>query len=752
MGSVGGCDSTTLSTTEYDQCLAQASTNTVVQTQPPMTFDVQASEPLSGIVPVQIQVDIASRVKVLVFEESYTTPIYLGYAKQIQPNLWEYPWDTTKFKDVKYRVAADVTNVYTIGQPYRDSDDSGYLQVDNTPPPPTSVVATTTGSTVDEKPAVHVRLTSSDPISGIVSFEVQVPGADEVILYAHHKDSGSNNRLGSATYKSGDIWLRDWNTTNYNNGDYLITTKIKNSYGIYLDGKVGVTVENIGTTPAPDTTQVDTTSTNQTVDSVDSVDVVDVLGPPQATLRVRESGILSETADLQVDIEAAQFVELWVIPSGSHTQKIIALANRSDPTSNRWLYTWNTRSIPNGDYSLFARVKNSFGLYKSNIEQVVVFNEPFEQNHTQEQEQEIKNLELAQGIENEVILEAETDDTLSALDQETDEGVVRDEVDQILASFSEEIDDELRRLITSYRSNDTEAIRRAEDRIDKLKQEIVDSIIGENRTVGLLSRLDDRFNKIVSDYKVLTVRVESLILERVGEAVFEDSDLDGISDYDERTLYGTNPYSADTDGDGFNDGAEVEQGYDPLDAKREVAIIFESPKDKGITRDDILLVESIVAIVPEDSENDADGVPAQAVISGTALPNSFVTLYIYSTPIVVTVKTEADGSWKYRFDKELEDGEHNIYVGVTDNAGRIVAKSAPFTFVKNAQAFTPVDAANTNALVNNQSDDTLLSGYMIYLILSVSVVSIGLVLILLGLHLDSRQRRFKGVVNTEEES
>lgn len=62
----------------------------------------------------------------------------------------------------------------------------------------------------------------------------------------------------------------------------------------------------------------------------------------------------------------------------------------------------------------------------------------------------------------------------------------------------------------------------------------------------------------LSDYdEVITYKTDPLKV---------DTDTDGLNDYNEVKVYSTDPLKADTDGDGYLDGAEVDGGYDPLDA------------------------------------------------------------------------------------------------------------------------------------------------------------------------------------------
>jgi hypothetical protein len=81
-----------------------------------------------------------------------------------------------------------------------------------------------------------------------------------------------------------------------------------------------------------------------------------------------------------------------------------------------------------------------------------------------------------------------------------------------------------------------------------------------------------------------------------------------------------------------------------------------------------------------------------------------VTLYIYSTPTIVTVKADSLGNWSYDVKENLEDGNHEAFVAVTDNTGKVTSYGDGIAFVKTASAITVRPIAEAAETVSeNQS-------------------------------------------------
>lgn len=61
----------------------------------------------------------------------------------------------------------------------------------------------------------------------------------------------------------------------------------------------------------------------------------------------------------------------------------------------------------------------------------------------------------------------------------------------------------------------------------------------------------------------------------------QDTDEDGLFDYDELYLYKTSPYLSDSDSDGFSDQQEISNGYDPNCPKDQDCRIFAGSIEQG---------------------------------------------------------------------------------------------------------------------------------------------------------------------------
>lgn len=221
---------------------------------------------------------------------------------------------------------------------------------------------------------------------------------------------------------------------------------------------------------------------------------------------------------------------------------------------------------------------------------------------------------------------------------------------ETLSDFSEKVDQKIQSIQNSLET----------------KSGIESSFEEERRTIK---------NTILRLQEIINEKKE-IIENREGDKIYKDSDGDGVSDYDEEYIYGTDPENASTLGDGQSDGEKISSGRNPKTGEAIKYVDIRDDKESYVTS--AYKLDNVALIKQEERD--------LIKFEGRAIPNSFVTLYIYSTPIIVTVKTDSNGDWAYELDKELEDGEHQLYVATVNNSGKIIAKSNPIAFTKTAEA------------------------------------------------------------------
>jgi len=491
------------------------------------------------------------------------------------------------------------------------------------------------------------------------------------------------------------------------------------------------------------------------------------LSPP-VTISFSEKAPFHGTVTLSVSVANAEKIEFALLPKNALTPYYLGRAYKVPEEKSLWRFSWETKNIPNGTYALVAQVKNKYGMYMSEKKSVSILHPVTSALDTAKTEERKPSVEVAEAVttietempsalrtpntpptkvlpveprEKELLESREPqltvikEDDTATEERSTEPNTVasdkvvrnQDILDMQRSAFKDELLLRIERFGVAYRAKDVHSQEFIQKEMTALKEENV-ARLGERGTLSKESQdlLEKEFASLIKQEVVRIETREKMITERVGDTVSKDSDNDGIVDYDEVTLYKTDPTVADSDNDGFTDGAEVMSGYDPINSDGEVMVAFENPESEGLVREDILTVASI------DTERAEEKVVG-ARLAGKGLPNSFITLYVFSTPVVITVRTNEDGSWSYIFDKELEDGAHTVYVGITDNAGRIVAKSKPFGFVKTAEAFAaqPEDGA---PVALTESEPELLSTSVMLLVAALVLTMLGSALVALGMY------------------
>lgn len=285
-------------------------------------------------------------------------------------------------------------------------------------------------------------------------------------------------------------------------------------------------------------------------------------------------------------------------------------------------------------------------------------------------------------------------------------------------------------IIDTYKKNNEELIGKIQTTAQKvedigLKIKENENIISNKTSKEILSNETKKTAEIIRE----TARILEISQFKEGAPNINaslDSDGDGVSDITE-AIYGTTNNNPDSDGDGYLDGVEIQSGFDPLNAAATSKVVYEEPVSAGEVMSDIYEVSKVSNASVKDAVTKIE--QKRPMFEGHALPNSFITLYIYSSlPIIVTTKVDANGYWSYVLSKPLEAGEHEIYVAVTDNAGKIIAKSEPKPFfILAAQAVSAADFMKSPEYAKvAEAQETVQTMLTPYMYITLIVILIGL--------------------------
>ena len=447
-----------------------------------------------------------------------------------------------------------------------------------------------------------------------------------------------------------------------------------------------------------------------------------------STLHLSAEASLTGNVSIQVSApKDAHFVEMYVRPLRSINARFLGAAEKK---SDKWYYFFNTLNVPNGDYELFARTRindvfNESNSINTRITNIAEFTLPDSATSTE-------LLKDGESIDD-AALPARTFSEGSFVDtSSSSRDTIAAEADAIFALHKDELETRLDRYAVAVQSGDELLKKTALDELLKLKDSILLAVLNDSSRNYLADNVSQEFDSRLEILKKRISTFEELRRTAGSENTRTDTDRDGISDYDERSLYRTNPDLSDTDNDGFTDGIEIMRGFDPRSPLGETVINYQLPQNVfGLVKTSELRIDVVNPLLNIISSSES---VTQAEIKGAGLPNSYVTLYVMSSPNITTVRTGSDGSFSYTFEKELEDGEHTVYAAITDNAGTIVAMSEPYHFVKKGSDFYANNALSEGD--NNTAALGMLARISMFnIVVGVGILALGIILILLAVSL-----------------
>jgi hypothetical protein len=184
-------------------------------------------------------------------------------------------------------------------------------------------------------------------------------------------------------------------------------------------------------------------------------------------------------------------------------------------------------------------------------------------------------------------------------------------------------------------------------------------------------RLDESREKVTSsEIRVLNFDDDRDVVSiKISETdIVSDTDLDGLSDYVEENIYFTDINKETTIEGTKTDMTKILLGLNPS-VENSLEVKYED-----------IRLDSDASILKELSINDISFLEKKVLLKGKGLPNSITNIYLFNLGLVISLPTDSDGNWEYLLAKEIIDGRYDVYIGILNAEGTLVAKGEMVTF------------------------------------------------------------------------
>jgi len=452
-------------------------------------------------------------------------------------------------------------------------------------------------------------------------------------------------------------------------------------------------------------------------------------------LNLKERETLSETKELEIKVKKVegveiQGIEIYLRNTSSLSPVFVGKAEKI--SEEHFKFSFDTTNFPNGNYAVSVKAITNLGEYEIEGSLTEIANKVKEEVKKVELEkikEMKKEMEVSQPqlVEKEKMAEKIAEEIKKKIENKVEETtrempvkIEKKEIDITpeMKDFKKIVENEIVRGETPQIKQEKDVkkeeivkkvVQPIEEKIEKLPQK--EKEVAMKKKEEVKKTIEQKLQE--SEAKLTQI---ARAKKEISELSFKDSDQDGIYDWQEINL-GTDPLNPDTDQDGFLDEIETKYGFDPKKPDPAPKMFAGDPKKEGKISER-LSVEKVEIL------------EGKLKITGKGTPKSFVTIYIYSSPIIAMVRVNEKGYFEYTLEKSLADGTHSVYVALTNNQGKVEEKSPTFAFVKTGDKILRITELEAKAPIS--PTQSLLNLFLIFTLATV-VIALGIAFLVIGL-------------------